>query len=127
MAPFGYQMIGAAALTAAMALSGQPAPAYEYTTARALYRDCSAEKGSDRRRNCAESLHLLYDNWQLEQGDRVCSRVRVAALPDAYVAYWRARGLGFLSGEFRSALTSVNDFLDSERQPCPEGESKLPH
>ena len=63
---------------------------------------------------------------QLEQGDRVCSRLVVSALPDAYVQYWRKRGLGFLSGEFRSAVASVNDFLDSERQPCPQNSSKLP-
>jgi hypothetical protein len=127
MAPLRYQLIGWTALAGVLLLSGHLAAAYEYTTARALFHDCSAEKGSDRRQSCAESLHTLYNNWQLEQGDRICSRVTVSALPDAYVAYWRDRGLGFLSGEFRSALTSVNDFLDAERRPCPRDESKLPH
>jgi hypothetical protein len=125
--PVRYWLAGAAALAVALLLlSGWPAAGYEYRTARALFHDCSATKGSDRQQNCAESLRVLYSNWQLEQGDRVCSRLVVSALPDAYVQYWRKRGLGFLSGEFRSAVASVNDFLDSERQPCPQNSSKLP-
>jgi hypothetical protein len=125
--PVRYWLAGAAALAVALLLlSGWPAAGYEYRTARALFHDCSATKGSDRQQNCAESLRVLYSNWQLEQGDSVCSRLVVSALPDAYVQYWRKRGLGFLSGEFRSAVASVNDFLDSERQPCPQNSSKLP-
>jgi hypothetical protein len=119
-------LAGAAVLGAALLASHRPAAAYEYRTARALFHDCSSAKDSDRWRNCAETLRVLYDNWQLEQGDRICSQLTVKALPDAYVKYWRQRGLGFLSGEFRSATTSVNDFLDSARKPCPADESKLP-
>jgi hypothetical protein len=125
--PVRYWLAGTAGLAAAfLLLSGWPAAGYEYRTARALFHDCSTAKGSDRWHNCAESLRVLYNNWQLEQGDRVCSRIVVGALPDAYVQYWRKRGLGFLSGEFRSAVASVNDFLDSARQPCPDNTSKLP-
>jgi len=95
------------------------AVAYEYRSAHGLFEDCSRAAGTEQRQNCAEFLHTLLENWLLEQGDGVCSRVTVSALPDAYVQYWRVRGLGALSGEFRSALASVNDFLDSKRQPCP--------
>jgi len=125
--PARYWLAPAAVLgIALLLLSGWPASGYEYRTARALFHDCSTARGSDRWKNCAESLHVLYNNWQLEQGDRVCSRLVVGVLPDAYVQYWRKRGLGFLSGEFRSAVASVNDFLNSARQPCPENSSKLP-
>lgn len=117
----------AAGLAAAIVLSSAPSSAtYEYHTARALFRDCSAAKDSGRWRNCAEVLHALYNSWQLEQGDRVCSTVKISVLPEAYVGYWRERGLGFLSGEFRSATASVHDFLDSARRPCPPNASKLP-
>ena len=73
--PARYWLAPAAVLgIALLLLSGWPASGYEYRTARALFHDCSTARGSDRWKNCAESLHVLYNNWQLEQGDRVCSR-----------------------------------------------------
>lgn len=109
----------------ALALSGSGAGAYTYKTARGLYQDCAGpatlKNGAPalRRERCAEYLEDVLNAWNLNQDNGVCSRHVGAELPDAYVQYWRARGLGFLSGEFRSAETSVNDFLDSQKQPCP--------
>jgi len=109
----------AAVLVAASPTPAAHAQAYVYKTARALFRDCSATGDVARRKRCAQYIGLIFDDWRLEQSANFCSRVPVPGLPDAYVGYWKTRGLGLLQGEFRSALSSVNDFLDSQRQPCP--------
>lgn len=112
-------------LAAAAALSPGDAAAYAYKTARGLYKDCAApaplKSGAPtpQRERCAAYLESVFNAWNLNQDNGICSRHAGAALPDAYVQYWRTRGLGFLSGEFRSAEASVNDFLDSQKQPCP--------
>lgn len=108
-----------------LALSGAAAAAQEYKTARSLFTDCAAPAivangaPSEARARCADYLDRVFNAWNLNQDNGVCSRHIGAQLPDAYVKYWRARGLGILSGEFRSAEASVNDFLDSQKQPCP--------
>ncbi|MGO8918524.1 MAG: hypothetical protein ACLQJR_21700 [Stellaceae bacterium] len=112
-------------VAAALALSSGRAEADAYKTARGLYEDCAApatlQSGASapQRARCADYLESVLNAWNLNQDNGVCSRHVGAELPDAYVQYWRARGLGFLSGEFRSAEASVNDFLDSQKQPCP--------
>lgn len=121
-------MTYAQALTAAAALlvlwTGAAA-AQEYKTARSLYADCAApatlKNGapSGARERCNDYLDRVFNAWNLNQDNGVCSRHVGPQLPDAYVKYWRSRGLGVLSGEFRSAEASVNDFLDSQKQPCP--------
>jgi hypothetical protein len=116
-----------ALLAAAMllALSPGPAAAQEYKSARSLFTDCAApatiKSGapSGPRERCADYLDRVFNAWNLNQEPGTCSRHVGGQLPDAYVQYWRARGLGFASGEFRSAEVSVNDFLDSQKQPCP--------
>lgn len=108
-----------------LALSTGAAAAAEYKTARGLFEDCAAPAtiktgaASGPRERCADYLDRVFNAWNLNQEPGVCSRHIGRELPDAYVKYWRARGLGFLSGEFRSAEASVNDFLDSQKQPCP--------
>lgn len=112
-------------VVAGLALSSRDAEAYTYKTARGLYEDCAAPATlnsgapAQQRERCADYLESLFNAWNLNQDNGICSRHVGAELPDAYVRYWRARGLGFLSGEFRSAEASVNDFLDSQKQPCP--------
>jgi hypothetical protein len=114
-----------AAAAALSALLSSAASAQEYKTARGLFADCEAPATlkdgapSSARERCADYLDRVFNAWNLNQDNGVCSRHVGAQLPDAYVKYWRARGLGILSGEFRSAEASVNDFLDSQKQPCP--------
>jgi len=117
-------LIGAAAVTILAAATGN-ASAYSYKTARGLYRDCNAavSGGGDaaiRRQHCAEYLTQMLDAWNLDQAPGVCPRHIGDKLPHAYVKYWRKRGLGFLSGEFRSAESSVIDFFNSQKQACPK-------
>lgn len=108
-----------------LVLSAGAANAIEYRTARALYADCAApamlKNGAptERREHCADYIDRVFNAWNLNQDNGVCSRHIGYQLPDAYVKYWRSRGLGFLEGAFRSAEASVNDFLDSQKQPCP--------
>jgi hypothetical protein len=114
-------------LAAAMllALATGPAAAQEYKSARSLFDDCAApatlKSGapSGARERCADYLDRVFNAWNLNQEPGMCSRHVGAQLPDAYVNYWRSRGLGFAKGEFRSAEASVNDFLDSQKQRCP--------
>jgi len=116
-------LIGALAV-AVIAAATDDALAYSYKTARGLYRDCNAAAdGGDaaiRRQHCAEYLTQMLDAWNLDQAPGVCSRRIGEELPHAYVKYWRKRGLGFLSGEFRSAESSVIDFFNSQKQACPK-------
>jgi hypothetical protein len=115
---------GLIAAALSLALSAGAASAAEYKTARSLYADCAApatlKNGapSERREQCTDYLERVFNAWNLNQDNGVCSRHFGDQLPDAYVAYWRSRGLGFLSGAFRSAAASVNDFLDSQKQAC---------
>jgi hypothetical protein len=108
-----------------LAVSDGAASAAEYHSARTLYDDCAAPAvlkdgaPTDQRERCADYIDRVFNAWNLNQDNGVCSRHVGYGLPDAYVKYWRTRGLGFLKGEFRSAEASVNDFLDSQRQPCP--------
>jgi hypothetical protein len=115
---------GCIAIAAALVLSAAAAQAYTYKSARRLYEDCAAPAVSQtgvatiRREQCTDYLNQVLNAWNLNQDNGVCSAHVGAALPDAYVRYWRKRGLGFLSGELRSAERSVNDFLDSQKQAC---------
>lgn len=112
-------------VAAALALASGKAEADAYKTARGLYEDCAAPATlrngatSQQRERCADYLEAVLNAWNLNQDNGVCSSHVGSELPDAYVQYWRARGLGFLSGEFRSAEASATDFLDSQKQPCP--------
>lgn len=113
-------------LVAALLLSfAGPAVAYDkaYRTAYGLHADCVAgENGRDataaeRFRRCADYIGRIFNNWNLNQRPGVCSKHVGRELPRAYLNYWR--GMGFLSGMVMSAETSVNEFLDSQTQPCP--------
>jgi hypothetical protein len=101
------------------------ADAYAYRTARGLYQDCAAPARmrngvpTVQRERCNDYLEQALNAWNLNQDNGICSRHSGAALPDAYVRYWKARGLGVLKGEFTSAEASVYEFLDSQRQRCP--------
>ena len=116
------------ALTAAAALLLLAAGAHAatYKRARLLYDDCAAPAKlasgvpTTRRQRCTAYLNQVLNAWNLAQDPGTCSRHVGAELPDAYVAYWHKRGLGLLGGEFRSAEASVNDFLDSQKQRCPQ-------
>jgi hypothetical protein len=116
-------------VVALIALSAAPAHAYIYRTARGLYEDCASggelgETSTQKYRRCADYIGRIFNNWNLNQDNGVCSRHVGDELPPAYVAYWRAKRQGFLSGAFTSAETSVNEFLDSQRQPCPVPDPK---
>ena len=117
---------GVLVIAAGLALAGGAAHSASYKTARKLYDDCAAPAKTAggvttaKRKQCAAFLDQSLSAWNLAQNSNVCSRNVGAELPDAYVAYWKKRGLGFLKGEFRSAQASVNDFLDSQKQPCPD-------
>jgi hypothetical protein len=112
-------------------LSVAPASGYVYRTARGLYNDCAAgESGrdaaaQDRGQSCLEYIVRTFNNWNLNQENGVCSQHVGLELPKAYLEYWRARSLGLLSGIVLSAETSVTDFLDSEKQPCPVPDPKV--
>jgi hypothetical protein len=96
-----------------------PVHAYAYKTARGLYRDCAAGASPEKRRRCADYIEQIFNNWNLNQDNGICSQHVGKELPDAYLDYWRARGIGFMSGISTSAETSVNEFLDSQKQACP--------
>jgi hypothetical protein len=114
-----------ACAVALLALTIVPAHGSVYRTAHGLYRDCSA--GTDgnsatakqKLRSCADFLNRIFNNWNLNQDNGVCSRHFGNELPKAYVEYWRVRGLGPLDGLLTSAVASANQFLDSQRQACP--------
>jgi hypothetical protein len=120
----GLALMIAAALALAASTGGAHA-AYTYKRARLLYDDCAAPAKlasgapTTRRERCAAYLNHALSAWNLAQDPGTCSRAVGAQLPDAYVRYWHGRGLGLLGGEFRSAEASVNDFLDSQKRPCP--------
>jgi hypothetical protein len=116
-------MLSVCPIAANPAVAADDASVYRYKTARGLYRDCTAAQngGGDaptRHNRCAEYLEQMLDVWNLEQGPGTCSRRSGEELPDAYVTYWRKRGLGFLSGEFRSAKSSAMDFFNSQKRLC---------
>ncbi len=117
---------GVVVIAAGLALAAGAAHSATYKTARKLYDDCAAPAKmasgvtTPQRKRCAAFLQQSLSAWNLAQDSNVCSRHTGAALADAYVAYWKKRGLGFLKGEFRSAQASANDFLDSQKQPCPD-------
>ncbi|HZB92357.1 MAG TPA: hypothetical protein VE397_13000 [Stellaceae bacterium] len=115
------------AIVAVLAVSTAAAhAAYTYKSARKLYDDCAApaklKNGAPtvKREQCTAYLNQVLSAWNLNQDNGVCSAHTGGQLPDAYVHYWQKRGLGVLKGEFRSAEASVNDFLDSQRQHCPD-------
>lgn len=100
-----------------------------YRSAGSLYRDCAAGSrdgfaAAQRHRRCADYIDRLFNNWNLNQDNGICSKHVGDELPRAYVEYWRAKHVGFWWGEFTSAQTSVNEFLDSQRQPCPVPDPK---
>lgn len=121
----GRGLIMLVATVLALSLASGAASAYAYRSARGLFQDCAAPAKlgngapTERRERCADYLQQVFNAWNLNQDNGICSRHVGSELPDAYVQYWRTRGLGFLAGEFRSAEASVNDFLDSQKQPCP--------
>ena len=100
-----------------------PALGYAYRTAYGLYADCvagengSTQQATERRRRCADYIGHMFNNWNLNQRPSICSQHAGRELPGAYLKYWH--GMGFLSGVLMSAETSVNEFLDSQTQPCP--------
>jgi hypothetical protein len=108
-----------------LALSASAAQAYTYRSSRKLFDDCAApatlKSGvpTAARQRCTSYLTQVLNAWNLNQDVGVCSTYVGNALADAYVAYWSKRGRGALGGEFRSAERSVNDFLDSQKRPCP--------
>ena len=112
-------------VVALLGWSMAPAHGFVYDTARGLYRDCvvglneHSAAAQQKYRRCSDYIHRLFNNWNLHQDNGICSRYYGDQLPQAYVAYWRAKGLGLLSGAFISAETSVNQFLDSSKRPCP--------
>jgi hypothetical protein len=112
-----------AAIAAILLLSSGSAAAYQYKSARALYRDCAAgvaaatADGQIKRNRCADYLDRVFDSWVLAQRSGVCSQHNRAELPKAYVEYWREKGLG-LSGRVRSPFASVKEFLDSQSRQC---------
>jgi hypothetical protein len=112
-------------IAAILALCSGSAEADAYKTAHGLYEDCAAPATlrngavSQQRERCADYLEGALNAWNLNQDYGICSRYIGSELPDAYVEYWQARGLGFLSGELRSAETSANEFLDSQKRTCP--------
>jgi len=117
----------ATAIGALLVLSTASASAYAYKTARGLFHDCSAAADGTgdapaRHQHCAQYLKQMLDAWNLDQAPGVCARRIGTGLPHAYVKYWRNRGLGFLSGEFRSAESSVIDFFNSQKRACPTSE-----
>ncbi|HUH85609.1 MAG TPA: hypothetical protein VLX85_13450 [Stellaceae bacterium] len=103
---------------------------YVYGTALGLYEDCAAGEGEnsavadEKHRHCTDYIGVIFNDWNLSQDIGVCSRHFGSELRTAYVDYWRARGLGFPSGIFLSAETSVREFLDSQTQPCPKPNPK---
>ena len=113
----------AAAIGALLVFSSASASAYAYKTARGLYRDCSAAAegrgyAPTRHQRCGQYLKQMLDAWNLDQAPGVSARRIGNALLHDYVKYWRNRGLGFLSGEFRSAESSAIDFFNSQKHAC---------
>jgi hypothetical protein len=110
---------------ALLMLSVEPVHGNVYKTARGLYKDCSAGQSggggasTEKRRRCADYIDRIFNNWNLNRDNGICSRHVGDELPGAYLDYWRARGTGLLSGLLTSAETSVNEFLDSQKHPCP--------
>ena len=115
---------------AILAWSVDAAQASAYKTARGLYHDCVAgitdhdATATQKYSRCTGYIDQIFNNWNLNQDNGVCSRHVGAELPKAYVEYWRIRGLGLFRGTFTSAQTSVNEFLDSQKQPCPTQDPK---
>ena len=97
---------------------------YAHRTARGLYNDCAvgetggAGASTERYQRCADYIDRIFNDWNLNQANGICSRHFGSELPRAYVEYRRARGMGFLSGRLTSAAASVKEFLDSQKQPC---------
>ncbi|HZB93941.1 MAG TPA: hypothetical protein VE397_21010 [Stellaceae bacterium] len=103
---------------------------YVYRTAGGLYRDCAAgtaertEAAAQRYQHCLRFIEQIFNSWNLNQDNGICSRHIGGELPKAYVDYWRERHLGVISGALTSGETSVNQFLDSQKQPCPVPDPK---
>jgi hypothetical protein len=119
----------AAAVTLALA-SSLPAHAYVYRTARGLYQDCAAGVSGGmttaraKLRPCADYLLQIFNDWNLNQENGVCSAHVGDELPAAYVAYWQARRSSRFAGSLTSADASVREFLDSQKQACPMPDPK---
>ena len=75
------------------------------------------QQATARRLRCADYISGIFNNWNLNQRPGVCSQHVGRELPRGYLQYWR--DMGFLSGVLMSAERSVNEFLDSQTQPCP--------
>jgi hypothetical protein len=123
-ARFQMAVVARFCLVAALLLSFTgPALSYAYRTAHGLYADClagengSTQEATERRRRCADYIARIFNNWNLNQRPGVCSQHVGRELPRAYLHYWRE--MGFVSGVLMSAETSLNEFLDSQTQPCP--------
>lgn len=118
-------------LAGSLLLLSGAADAAPYRSERALYKDCAAGMssargvaGAERLEQCSDYLHQVLNEWNLEQDNGICARHVGADLPGAYVRYWQARGVGLIGSEFTSAKTSVTEFLDSEKAPCPVPDPK---
>jgi hypothetical protein len=119
----------AIAVLGALALSSGFAHAYQYKSARALYRDCATVLATDsadarlKTKRCADYIDRIFDGWLLSQRSDVCSRLRRSDLAQGYVEYWNREGLGFIRG-FRSPAASVREFLDAQSEPCSARSAK---
>ena len=118
-----------AAVALALA-SGLPAHAYVYRTARGLYQDGAAgvsggtTTATAKLRPCADYLQQIFNDWNLNQENGICSAHVGHELPAAYVAYWQARRSSRFAGSLTSADASVREFLDSQKQACPMPDPK---
>jgi hypothetical protein len=112
-------------LAAAVCLGPSLSAHAAYRTARGLYLDCAAgvsdgtTPATAKLRLCADYLLQIFNDWNLNQESGICSARVGAELPGAYVAYWQAQRSDVLSGRLTSAETSVRQFLDSQKHPCP--------
>ena len=110
-------------VAAVLVLSSGFAFAYQYKSARGLYRDCaggvagSTVEARIKRTHCADYLDRIFDGWILSQYNDVCTHVRRSELPKAYVEYWNERGLD-LTSRLRSHAASVREFLDAQATRC---------
>jgi hypothetical protein len=119
----------AVAILGALALSSGFAHAYQYKSARALYRDCATVLTTDpagaplKGKRCADYIDRIFDGWLLSQRSDVCSQLRRSDLAKGYIEYWKREGLGFV-GSFRSPAASVREFLDARSEPCSARSTK---
>ncbi len=107
----------------AMSLTACSVQGERYRTARSLHNDCAAEAAQKQRR-CTDYINNAFNNWILSQDTGICSHHVGAELVPAYLQYWDKKGLGLITGTLTSARSSVNEFLDSQKETCPVSDLK---